>query len=32
LRVVSANAEEVAAHDDFMKLLQKASGGKVLWQ
>jgi DNA polymerase-3 subunit epsilon len=31
LRVVSASTDEVAAHDDFMKLLHKASGGKVLW-
>jgi DNA polymerase III subunit epsilon len=32
LRVVAATAEELAAHDEFLKLLHKASGGKVLWQ
>ncbi len=32
LRVVNANADELAAHDDFMKLVHKASGGKVVWQ
>jgi DNA polymerase-3 subunit epsilon len=32
LRVVAADGEEQAAHDEFMKLVQKASGGKVLWQ
>jgi DNA polymerase III subunit epsilon len=32
LRVVAASAEELAAHDDFMKLVRKSSGGKALWQ
>jgi DNA polymerase-3 subunit epsilon len=32
LRVVASNAEEQAAHEEFMKLVQKASGGKVVWQ
>lgn len=32
LRVVGATADELAAHQDFMKLLHKASGGKVAWQ
>jgi DNA polymerase III subunit epsilon len=32
LRVVAATADELAAHDEFLKLLHKASGGKVLWQ
>ncbi len=31
LRVVSANADELAAHDEFMKVVSKASAGKVLW-
>jgi DNA polymerase III subunit epsilon len=30
LRVVKASAEELAAHEDFMKLLHSASGGKVM--
>ena len=32
LRVIGADATELAAHEEFMKLLQKASGGKALWQ
>jgi DNA polymerase-3 subunit epsilon len=32
LRVVAADGDEQAAHEEFMKLVQKASGGKVLWQ
>jgi DNA polymerase III subunit epsilon len=32
LRVIGANSAEQQAHQEFMKLLQKASGGKVLWQ
>ncbi len=32
LRVVHASAEEQAAHEQFMKQVQKASGGKALWQ
>ncbi len=32
LRVVNATADELAAHDEFLKLVRKASGGKVLWQ
>lgn len=32
LRVVTASDDELAAHDEFMKLVAKASGGKVLWQ
>lgn len=32
LRVVSANADEIAAHEDFMRAVSKASGGKSLWQ
>ena len=32
LPVVTATADELAAHDEFLKLLHKASGGKVLWQ
>jgi DNA polymerase-3 subunit epsilon len=32
LRVVAASAEEQAAHAEMMKLVSKASGGKVLWQ
>jgi DNA polymerase III subunit epsilon len=31
LRVVASNAEELSAHEEFMKLVQKASGGKALW-
>jgi DNA polymerase III subunit epsilon len=32
LRVITAGAAEQSAHDEFMKLVQKASGGKALWQ
>jgi DNA polymerase-3 subunit epsilon len=32
LRVIGASAAEQAAHEEFMKLVAKASGGKVLWQ
>ena len=32
LRVVHASEAEQAAHDEFMKLVHKASGGKALWQ
>ncbi|MEO6079233.1 MAG: DNA polymerase III subunit epsilon [Steroidobacteraceae bacterium] len=32
LRVVTADASELAAHAEFMRLLHTASGGKVLWQ
>ena len=32
LRVIRADQLEQAAHDEFMKLVQKASNGKVLWQ
>jgi DNA polymerase-3 subunit epsilon len=32
LRVVSASEEELAAHEDFMRRVAKASGGRVLWQ
>jgi DNA polymerase-3 subunit epsilon len=32
LRVVDASSAEQAAHEEFMKLVHKASGGKVLWQ
>jgi DNA polymerase III subunit epsilon len=32
LRVVAADAEELAAHEEFMKVVGKAAGGKVLWQ
>jgi DNA polymerase-3 subunit epsilon len=31
-RVIQASPEEHAAHDEFMKLVHKASGGKVVWQ
>lgn len=31
-RVVAATEAEAAAHEEFMKLVHKASGGKVLWQ
>lgn len=31
-RVVHANQAEQAAHDEFMKLVRKASGGKALWE
>jgi DNA polymerase-3 subunit epsilon len=32
LRVLAADGREQAAHDEFMKLVHKASGGKALWQ
>jgi DNA polymerase-3 subunit epsilon len=32
LRVVSASATEMAAHEEFMKLVHKSSGGKVVWR
>jgi DNA polymerase-3 subunit epsilon len=32
LRVLAASEAECHAHDEFMKLLHKASGGKTLWQ
>jgi DNA polymerase III subunit epsilon len=32
LRVVAASNAEIVAHDEFMKIIQKASGGKALWQ
>jgi DNA polymerase-3 subunit epsilon len=32
LRVIAADAGEQAAHEEFMKLLHKASGGKLQWQ
>jgi DNA polymerase-3 subunit epsilon len=32
LRVVEASEAECSAHDEFMKLVAKASGGKALWQ
>ena len=32
LRVVEASAEERQAHEEMMKLINKASGGKALWQ
>ncbi len=32
LRVLNANADKLAAHDEFMRVVSKASGGKVLWQ
>jgi hypothetical protein len=31
LRVIAADAAEQSAHDEFMKLVSKASGGKALW-
>lgn len=31
-RVIAASPDEQAAHDEFMKLVHKASGGKVVWQ
>jgi len=31
-RVIQASPDEQAAHDEFMKLVHKASGGKVVWQ
>lgn len=32
LPVISANDQEAAAHDDVLKQLDKASGGKTLWR
>src|SRR5690606_13399993 len=32
LKVVAANEAEVAAHEEFMQRVMKASGGKALWQ
>lgn len=32
LPVLSANAQEVAAHDDVLTQLDKSSGGKTLWR
>jgi DNA polymerase III subunit epsilon len=32
LRVIDATTAEQAAHEEFMKLVQKSSGGKMLWQ
>ncbi|HTQ36063.1 MAG TPA: DNA polymerase III subunit epsilon [Steroidobacteraceae bacterium] len=32
LRVICADAREQAAHEEFMKLVHKASGGKAQWQ
>jgi DNA polymerase-3 subunit epsilon len=32
LKVIEANAEEQAAHAEFMQKVSKASGGKTLWQ
>lgn len=32
LKVVAADAAELAAHDEFMQRVQKASGGKAVWQ
>jgi DNA polymerase III subunit epsilon len=32
LRVVSATSEELTAHEEFMSVVHKASGGKTLWQ
>jgi len=32
LRVVAANDAEAAAHEEMMKIIGKASGGKALWQ
>ena len=32
LKVVAANEAEVAAHEEFMQRVIKASGGKALWQ
>jgi DNA polymerase-3 subunit epsilon len=31
-RVIQASLDEQAAHDEFMKLVRKASGGKAVWQ
>jgi DNA polymerase-3 subunit epsilon len=32
LPVLAANAQELAAHDDVLKQLDKASGGKTVWR
>ncbi len=32
LPVLAANEQEIAAHDDVLKQIDKASGGKTLWQ
>ncbi len=32
LKVVAANEAEMAAHEEFMQRVMKASGGKALWQ
>jgi len=32
LRVIEATAEERQAHEEMLKLINKASGGKALWQ
>src|SRR5690606_36266854 len=32
LKVVAANDEELAEHEAFMQRVNKASGGKALWQ
>jgi DNA polymerase-3 subunit epsilon len=32
LKVVEASAAELAAHEEFMQRVAKASGGKVVWQ
>ncbi|HMA10723.1 MAG TPA: DNA polymerase III subunit epsilon [Steroidobacteraceae bacterium] len=32
LRVIEATADERQAHEELMKLISKASGGKALWQ
>lgn len=32
LRVIEATAEERTAHDEMMKMISKASGGKALWR
>lgn len=32
LKVIEATAEERAAHEEFMRMVSKASGGKALWQ
>lgn len=31
LRVVRAGTDELSAHDDYLQLLQKTSGGRCLW-
>jgi DNA polymerase III subunit epsilon len=32
LQVVEASSAELAAHEEFMQRVSKASGGKALWQ